>query len=214
MRTISRQTGWAGMSASAVLFVAMLIAGSSPDSSMSAEDLRIFAQQYRDAILMTAALYQVAIPFLFVFAAGLSQLAAGKDGEMAALAWGGFGGNIGLQAVAVAGSTPFIAAAWRGDSDALLQLTYDQNLLGLYALSAGFSLASVAPVTIAAIATRALPMWVGAFAAILALANIAELVGFLFYGSGPMALGAGPGLIAVPAWLAWMLAVSVCMLRK
>ena len=45
-------------------------------------------------------------------------------------------------------------------------------------------------------------------------ANIAELIGLVFFDSGPMALGAGAGLVAVPAWLAWMAAVSVALLVR
>ena len=107
---------------------------------------------------------------------------------------------------------PIVAAAWRGADDAIVRIAYDGNLLSLYALTAGFSLASVVPVTIAGIMTKTLPWWIAPFAFVLAVANIGEIVGLLFYDNGPMALGVGPGLVAVPAWMAWAGAVSVALL--
>lgn len=214
MSKVSRQAGWAGLCAAVLGLAAMLIAGAPPDASAGLDALSRFGREQRQTILLTAVLYQLSVPFLFVFAAGLARVAAGADGEWSALAWGSFAGNVGLQAVAIGGIIPFVAAVWRQQDGDLLRLTYDTDLLGIYALSAGFSLASVVPVTIAALATRTLPWWVAVFAAILALANIAELAGLLFFGAGPMALGAGAGLVAVPAWLAWMAAASIALLRK
>lgn len=211
---VARHAGVAGIIATVLGATAIVIAGSPPDAASTIEQLRTYVHTERTTILLSGAIYQLMVPFLFVFAAGLSRVTAGANGEASALAWGGLAGNIGLQAVAVSGMIPIVAAAWRGADDAIVRIAYDGNLLGLYALTAGFSLASVVPVTIAGIMTKTLPWWIAIFAIVLAAANIGEIVGLLFYESGPMALGAGPGLVAVPAWMAWAGAVSVALLLR
>ena len=212
MSNAGRHAVQAGICAAILSVIGLLIAGNPPDPSSTIEQLSSFIHDQRTSILLGAAIYQLSIPFLFVFAAGLSKVAAGPNGEASALAWGGFAGTVGLQAVAVAGSIPIVAAAWRGADDAIIRIAYDGNLLGLYALTAGFSLASVVPVTIAGIVTEALPRWIAVFAFVLGAANIGELVGLVFFDNGPIALGAGAGLLAVPAWIAWMGAVSIALL--
>ena len=212
--SLARHSGQAGLCAALLGVIGIIIAGYPPDASSSIDQLREFVHHERASILINAAIFQLTIPFLFVFAAGLSRVASGTNSEQGALAWGGFAGNVGLQAVAISGFIPIVAAAWRGADDALVRVAYDSNLLGLYAMTAGFSLASVVPVTMAGIITKALPAWIAIFALVVAAANIAELIGLVFFDSGPMALGAGAGLVAVPAWLAWMAAVSVALLIR
>ena len=214
MLNAGRHAGQAGICAAILGVAGLLVAGNQPDSSSTIEHLRTFIHGHRTSILLSAALYQLSVPFLFVFAAGLSKVAAGANGEASALAWGGFAGNIGLQAVAISGLIPIVAAAWRGADDAIIRSAYDGNLLGLYALTAGFSLASVVPVTLAGVVTKVLPRWVAVFAFVIGAANIGELIGLVFFNTGPMALGAGAGLFAVPAWIAWMGAVSVALLIR
>ncbi len=213
MSNAARQAGIAGLCATVLGVAAMVVGGSPPDPTSTIDLLRTYVHAERTSILAAAAIYQLMIPFLLVFAAGLARVAAGANGEASALAWGGLAGNVGLQAVAVAGMIPFVGAAWRGADDAIIRAAYDGNLLGLYALTAGFSLASVVPVTIAGIMTKILPRWIAVFAFVLAAANLGELVGLVFY-DGPMALGAAAGLVAIPAWMAWAAAVSVVLVRR
>ncbi len=211
----ARHAGTAGLCAFVLGSAAAVIGGVTPDASVTTEALRSYAHDGRGAILLTFALFEISVPFIFVFAAGLARATSGADGETAALAWGGFAGNIGLQCVAIAAAIPFVAAVWRGADDAVLRLTYDGQLLALYALTAGLSIASVVPTTIAGIITKVLPWWLALFAAAVALGNVAELAGLLFYDNGPMALGAAPGMfVAVPAWLLWLGATSIVLLRR
>ena len=214
MSKTARQAGLAGIIATVLGAAAILVAGSPPDAAGTIEQLRAYVHAQRNEILVAAVIFQLMVPFLFVFAAGLARVAAGANGEASALAWGGLAGNVGLQAVAVSGLIPFVAAAWRGADDAIVRIAYDGDLLGVYALTAGFSLASVVPVTMAGIMTKTLPRWIALFAFVLAAANVGEIIGLLFYDNGPMALGAGPGLVAVPAWIAWAGAVSVVLLLR
>lgn len=192
----------------------MAVSGMPPNADATPSELQAYVAASRHGIIVAFALYQIAIVFLFVFFAGLARAVTGAQGEAAALAWGGFAGGVGLQLVALAGAIPFVAAAWRGAGDADLTLTYDANLIALYALTSGLSTASVLLPTLAGLMTRTLPVWILLPAVLLIAANVAELVGFVFFENGPMALGAGPGLVAIPAWTLWLAAVSLVFMRQ
>jgi hypothetical protein len=214
MSIAGKQAGWAGLCATVLAVAAIAAAGTPPDANATAGDLQAYVAAHKPSIVLSFVLYQLALPFVFVFFAGLARTVAGTDGEAAAPAWAGFAGGVGLQLVALAGALPFVAAAWRGADDAVLRVTYDANLLALYPLTAGLSIASVLLPTLAGFATRTLPLWTAVLALIVVVANAGELVGLVLYDTGPMALGVGPGLIAVPAWTLWMGAVSVALLRR
>lgn len=62
--------------------------------------------------------------------------------------------------------------------------------------------------------TRTLPVWIFLPAVLVLAANAAELAGFVFFENGAMALGVGPGLIAIPAWTLWLAAVSIVLWRQ
>ena len=214
MSNAGRQAGIAGLCATALAVAAIAVAGMPPDADASAADLQAFASTHKGGIVLSFVLYQLTLPFVFVFFAGLAKAVAGSGDEASALAWGGFAGGVGLQLVALAGALPFVAAAWRGTDDAVLRTAYDTNLLALYPLTAGLSIASVLLPTVAGLLTRTLPRWTAAPAAIVVAANVGELAGLLFYESGPMALGVAPGTVAVPAWTLWLAAVSFALLRR
>jgi hypothetical protein len=214
MGASARPAGTAGLCAAILAAAAIAVAGMAPDADADAAALQSYVGQHRAGIVMSFALFQLALPFMFVFFAGLAKAVGGANDEAAAFAWGGFAGGVGLQLVALAGAIPFVAAAWRGADDAVLRAAYDGNLLALYALTAGLSIASVLLPTIAGLITRTLPAWTALFALVVVAANVGELVGFVFYDAGPMALGVGPGLIAVPGWTLWMGAVSIALLRR
>ncbi len=214
MSNAVKQAGVAGLCATVLAAAAIAVAGMPPDADASAADLQAFVSAHKGGIVLSFVLYQLALPFVFVFFAGLAKTVAGSGDEASALAWGGFAGGVGLQLVALAGALPFVAAAWRGADDAVLRVAYDTNLLALYPLTAGLSIASVLLPTAAGLLTRALPAWTAVPAAIVVAANVAELAGLLFFESGPMALGVAPGYVAVPAWTLWMGAVSVLLLRR
>jgi len=113
--------------------------------------------------------------------------------------------------VAIAGAIPFVATAWRGADDGMLRMAYDTNLLSLYPLTAGLSIASVLLPTSSGLLTRTLPWWAALPAIIVVVANVLELIGFVFFDAGTMALGVAPGLIAVPGWTLWMGITSVAL---
>lgn len=209
-----RHAATAGLCAAVLSVAAMAVSGVTPNADASPSELQTYITAQRHGIVIAFALYQIAIVFLFVFFAGLARVVSGTQREGAALAWGGFAGGVGLQFVALAGAIPFVAAAWRGADDAELTLTYDANLIALYALTSGLSAASVLLPTLAGLVTRTLPTWLLLPAIIVIAANAAELVGFAFFENGPMALGAGPGLVAVPVWTLWLAAVSIVLLRQ
>lgn len=214
MSTAAKHAGWAGLCATVLAVAAISVAGMAPDADASMAELQAYASAHKAGIVLSFTLYQLALPFIFVFFAGLARVVAGDDEIATAWAWGGFAGGIGLQVVALAGALPFIAAAWRGADEAVLRVAYDANLLALYPLTAGLSIASALLPTGAGLRTRTLPVWIAAPAVILVAANVAELAGFLFFDSGPMALGVAPGYVAVPAWTLWLATVSVALLRK
>ena len=214
MSNAINQAGVAGLCATVLAAAAIGVAGMPPNADASAADLQAFVSTHKGGIVLSFVLYQLTLPFVFVFFAGLAKTVAGSSDEASALAWGGFAGGVGLQLVALAGALPFVAAAWRGADDAVLRVAYDTNLLALYPLTAGLSIASVLLPTAAGLLTRALPVWTAVPAAIVVAANVAELAGLLFFESGPMALGVAPGAVAVPAWTLWLAAVSIGLLRR
>lgn len=208
------QAAIAGLCATVLSVAAIAASGMPPNADAAPSELQAYVAAQRHGIILAFALYQIAIVFLFVFFAGLARTVSGAQGEAAALAWGGFAGGVGLQLVALTGAIPFAAAAWRGAGDEELRLAYDANLLALYALSSGLSAASVLLPTLAGLTTRTLPVWLFLPAVLVIAANAAELAGFVFFESGAMALGAGPGLIAIPAYTLWLAAISIALLRK
>lgn len=210
MHMASRQAGVAGLCATVLAAAAIAVVGTAPDADAGTAELQAYAAAHKNGIV----LFQLAMPFLFVFFAGLAKTVAGANGEASALASGGFAGGVALQVVALAGTIPFVAAVWRGADESVLRTTYDANLLALYALTAGLSIASVLLPTLAGFVTRTLPAWTAVPAAIVVAANIGELAGFVLYDTGPMALGVAPGLIAVPGWTLWMGLVSIALLRR
>lgn len=214
MHMASRQAGVAGLCATVLAAAAIAVVGTAPDADAGMAELQAYAAAHKNGIVVSFVLFQLAMPFLFVFFAGLAKTVAGANGEASALASGGFAGGVGLQVVALAGAIPFVAAVWRGADESVLRTTYDANLLALYALTAGLSIASVLLPTLAGFVTRTLPAWTAVPAAIVVAANIGELAGFVLYDTGPMALGVAPGLIAVPGWTLWMGLVSVALLRR
>lgn len=185
-----RHAATAGLCAAVLSVAAMAVSGVTPNADASPSELQTYITAQRHGIVIAFALYQIAIVFLFVFFAGLARVVSGTQGEGAALAWGGFA------------------------DDAELTLTYDANLIALYALTSGLSAASVLLPTLAGLVTRTLPTWLLLPAIIVIAANAAELVGFAFFENGPMALGAGPGLVAIPVWTLWLAAVSIVLLRQ
>jgi len=211
---IAQQAGWAGLCVFILGVAALAVSGTPPAPETTVQELTSYAHDNRYGVLLAAALFQVALPFAFVFLAGLRRIAAGDDGSAEALAAGGFASGVALQIVALVGQLAFVATLWRGfTTPEQLTLAYDINMLGLYALTSGLSFGSVVLTSLAIAQTRALPIWPIALAAVVAAANIAEVLG-LFQRTGFLALGAGPGLIAVPAWMLWMAAVSLTMLMR
>ena len=210
----AQQAGWAGLCAFVLAVASVVASGTPPSPDAAVQDLTAYAHDNRDGVLMAAALFQLALPFVFVFLAGLRRLAAGEDGSAEALAAGGLASGVALQIVALVGQLAFVAILWRGfTTHEQLTLAYDINMLGLYALTSGLSFGSVVLTSLAIWQTRALPLWPILLAAVVAAANVAEVFG-LFHRTGFLALGAGPGLIAIPAWILWMAAVSVTMLLR
>ncbi len=214
IKQVGQQAGWAGLCAFVLGTAALIVSGTPPSPETNVQDLTTYAHDNRYGVLMAAALFQISLPFIFVFLAGLRRVAAGNDGSAEALAAGGFASGVALQIVAVAGQLAFVAILWRGfTTPEQLTLAYDVNLLSLYALTSGLSLGSVVLSSLAIVQTRALPLWPILLAVVVGAANIAEVFG-LFHRTGFLALGAGPGLIAVPAWILWMAAVSMTMLSR
>ena len=211
---IAQQAGWAGLCAFVLGATALVVSGTPPSPDSTVQELTAYAHEFRYGVLTAAALFQVALPFVFVFLAGLRRIAVGTDGGADALATGGFVCGVALQIVALVGTLAFTATLWRGfTTPEQLTLAYDVYLLGLYALTSGFSFGSVVLTSLAIVQTRTLPLWPIAIALVVAAANVAEVFG-LFYRTGVFALGAGPGVIAVLAWILWMVAISATLLAR
>ncbi len=169
---VAQQAGWAGLCAFVLGVAAVAVSGTPPSPEATVQELTGYAHDNRSGVLLAAALFQIALPFVFVFLAGLRRIASGHDWSAEALAAGGFASGVALQIVALVGQLAFVAILWRGfTTSEQLTLAYDMNLLGLYALTSGLSLGSVVLTSLAIWQTRALPLWPILLAAVVAAAT-------------------------------------------
>lgn len=96
----------------------------------------------------------------------------------------------------------------------MVRLVYDASLVAIYPLTAGLSIASILLPSVAGRMTRTLPLFLLGVALVVVAANIAEIIGFLAFREGPMALGVAPGWVAIPAWTVWVIAASLTLLTR
>jgi hypothetical protein len=206
----------AGLLGALLVLAGLALPGIPPAPDASVEAVEAFLRAQRAPLLAQAALLAVAAPLVVWFYAALRHGLAEADPRSGVLATAGFGGLLLLFATAAVGSVATTALAWRGPDaydPGLVRFAYDLGALASFSLSAPFALLSVAAPSLAARRQGLLPDWLAAVAFVLALANVAELLG-LFAVTGPIAGGATAGLVAMPAWALWVAGASVALGRS
>jgi hypothetical protein len=198
-----------------LLMLAIALPGIAPAPDAPVEVIATYLRDERAPLLAQALLAALAAPLIVWFYAALQGRLGALEGGHAPLSTAGFGAALLLLALVGVGSAGMTALAWRGP-DAygpdLVRFVYDLGALTFFSLSALLSLASVAAPSLVAWRAGCLPDWLAALACVVALANLAELLG-LFVKEGPIAAGATAGLVAVPAWSLWVAGASWVLLR-
>jgi len=216
MSSYERFAAASGWIAIAVYALAALCGGLPPMPDAPADAVARTLAEDRSRLLWQALLVALAIPLLVVFFAWLRGTLGRVEGGDAPLSRAGFAGFLLLMATFLAGQVPLVALVWRGAETyplALVQFAYDASVFALYPLTATLSLLSVlAP---SAVAWRAglLPSWLYVVIGALVAANLGELAG-LHFATGFLAAGAGPGLVAPPAWALWVAGTSWRLWRR
>ena len=92
---LKQTTAWSGLCAGVLSIGAIVAMGVPPDADASTTTVQEYVRTHRESILVAMALFQVAIPFIFVFFAGLAKFLSNGEETASAIAWAGFGGAVG-----------------------------------------------------------------------------------------------------------------------
>jgi hypothetical protein len=206
-------SGWIGV---ALYALAALCGGLPPMPDAPADAVSRYLAEHRSLLIWQALLVALAIPLLVIFFSWLRGTLARVEGGDAPLSRAGFAGFLLLIATYLAGQVPLVALVWRGAESyplGLVQFAYDASVFALYPLTATLSMLSILAPSVVAWRGGLLPSWLYAVIGALVAANLGELAGLRF-ATGFLAAGAGPGLVAPPAWALWVAGTSWHLWRR
>jgi hypothetical protein len=201
-----------------ILFVVFALVGfllpGAPPKANEAAKITTYLVSKRGDILASDFILGISVTFFLIFVASLRTHLGGADAGGLRPGAIVLAGGVTAVALLLAGTAVTNGAAFRvaAAGDVNLNTALYDTSNGLFFLS-GFGFAAFfIGAALAGSATRALPSAVVATAPLLALIQIVGAIG-LFAKSGFLAIGGAFGYISVLVSLAWVLAVSVVLLR-
>ena len=210
-----RLSAGAGVGAVVAFAIAYFVAGTPPSPDASTGAVSSYLIEHQDALLLQAFLLSVGSVLYLMFVCRLRTVivgAADRDGTLSVLT---VVSATALVVVLAIGDLPLTALVWRGPQGVdppLVRLIYDTSLLSLYSLSSALALTTIVAPSIVILRTGVLPRALVALGLLSAAVTGAEGFG-MFFRSGWMAAGSGPGLFSVILWNLWVLAAAVSCLR-
>ena len=202
-----------------VLYVVVTIAPAfflppPPTGGAAVADIAKYYQRYQDALLLVGWIGLLAFPLGFSFVAGLSLRLRGGGGLSTwLLAVALVSISVTLAVAAVQGilalAVPYVSRSARADE---LKVLADITQLGFSATFA-FEISYFAATGGLVLMSRALPVWLGYGAFIVAAISVAGSLGVMVR-SGPLAAGGPATLLALVFGLLWWLIAAVFLLVR
>ena len=212
--TWERWSAVSGLGALALAGVAVVFERSTPDPNPSAAEVVDFYVDNRSALLVQSLLFVLSAGLFLWFVAGLRGHLARAEGHTDRVASIAYAAGIAWITVEMAVQAPQIALA-RAAAGGL-----DQRV-AVVVNDVGLALATIADVPVAvmvacvgvlSLRTRVFPAWVGWLSVVVAALHLVAWFG-VTSDSDPLAPGGWVTFVVYPAFVLWLLAVIVAMLR-